>query len=84
MRILKPCTLLLVLLLSFAPKSSLAQINNELAQAIGDGKIQSIKDLLGRGADPNACGQNLMTPLMIAAETGDREIVDLLLEKGPM
>jgi len=70
------------LLLSFAPVSSLAQINDELVQAIGQGKTQSIKNLLDRGADPNACGQNLMTPFMIAVEKGNREIVILLLENG--
>ena len=71
-----------MLLLSFAPVSSLAQINDELVQAIGQGKTQSIKNLFDRGADPNACGQNLMTPFMIAVEKGNREIVILLLENG--
>jgi len=63
-------------------EASLAQSNDELVQAIADGKTQLIKDLLTRGVHANACGRGLHPPLMSAVETGNTEVVRLLLEKG--
>jgi hypothetical protein len=71
----RPCSslapLFLLLLTSLGLEASPAQSNDELVQAIADGKTQLIKDLLTRGVDANACGQGLQTPLMSAVETGN-------------
>jgi ankyrin repeat protein len=50
------------------------------ATIIGD--IQKIKDLLSNGAEVDIRDKNGMTPLLLAARKGNREIVKLLLAHG--
>jgi ankyrin repeat protein len=53
-----------------------------LLQALWNEDIGRIKDLLGKGADPNAqtsCGTR---PLLIAAKRGNTEIIRILIENG--
>jgi len=53
-----------------------------LLQALWNEDIDRIKDLLGKGADPNAqtsCGTR---PLLIAAKKGNTEIIRILIENG--
>ena len=70
----------------------LEQLNAELFRAIGRDDAEAVKDLLGRGADPNAergratpvevDGNWASTALMDAVRRSDVEIVRLLLEAG--
>lgn len=64
------------------PGTSLAGINEDLIQAIRHVKAEGVEDLLARGADPNACDREGWNPFLVAASTGQNEIVKLLLEKG--
>jgi ankyrin repeat protein len=53
-----------------------------LFQALWDEDVDRIRDLLGKGADPNAqtgCGTR---PLLIAAKKGNTEIIKMLVENG--
>lgn len=53
-----------------------------LLQALWNEDVDRIKDLLGKGADPNAqtsCGER---PLLIAAKKGNTEIIRILIENG--
>ena len=44
--------------------------------------VESIKDLVARGADVNAVDDHGQTPLMVAASTTDRDTVKFLIEHG--
>jgi ankyrin repeat protein len=46
------------------------------------GSAETIRALVAKGADPNATDALGGTALMLAAETGDVEVVKLLIEKG--
>jgi ankyrin repeat protein len=54
-----------------------------LAAAWG-GQAGNLRWLLARGADPNGADRAGRTPLMIAAENGDRACVDALLACGAL
>jgi ankyrin repeat protein/Flp pilus assembly protein TadD len=44
--------------------------------------LERVKFLLARGANPNAKGSDGLTPLMAAADRGDKQIVEALLSAG--
>jgi ankyrin repeat protein len=53
-----------------------------LLQAVWNEDIPRIRDLLGKGADPNgqtSCGTR---PLLVAAKKGNPEIIKILIENG--
>ena len=50
--------------------------------AASDGDVQTMKDLLASGADPNTTKQSGQSALMVAALMGHAELVSLLLEAG--
>jgi hypothetical protein len=58
--------------------------SSPLSQAIADEDIDAVRDLIAKGADVNAKeeGYSSITPLFIAVESGNVEIVRLLLEFG--
>jgi len=53
-----------------------------LLQAVKSGNASDVSGLLKRGANPDAEQFGGLTPLMIAAEKGHEEIVNLLIEYG--
>ena len=55
---------------------------NELDTAAVNGDLERVKELLGRGADPNPLDESGATPLMQAALFGHFEIARLLLAQG--
>ena len=57
-------------------------IASSLFYASGAGLLESVKMLLGKGADINAPGGELGSSLIFASNGGYTEIVQLLLEKG--
>lgn len=57
----------------------------ELTDAVYNGDNEQVKKLLDSGADPNesqAVGDYVGTPISIAVEKGDIEIVKMLIKKG--
>ena len=52
----------------------------ELHSAAAEGDVKRVRELLEKGADPNARDENGVTPLHLAAYWGRVEIVKLLLE----
>ena len=48
----------------------------------GDSGVKAMQELLQKGADPNTRASNGVSPLMIAANFGNAEMVRLLLEWG--
>jgi len=60
-----------------------SKLNDSLRQAIEEKDVDLVKALLGKKADPNHVGQyKSTTVLMAAAESGQKEIVEALLEDG--
>jgi len=53
-----------------------------LINAVLEGDIEKVKDLIERGADLEFGGEDGCTPLIRAAEEGYMEIVKLLIEEG--
>src|SRR5678815_3830181 len=53
-----------------------------LMHAASDGDVQTMKDLLASGANPNTTNQSGQSALMVAALMGHAELVRLLLEAG--
>lgn len=53
-----------------------------LAEVAGTDRLDLVQDRLAHGADPNAPGKNLVTPLQAAAKGGRAQIVELLLRAG--
>ncbi len=53
--------------------------DQELMQQIRDGEIEEVKNMLYEGADPNCYSGS---PLVLAAESGNIELVNLLLASG--
>ena len=53
-----------------------------LLQALWNEDIGRMKDLLEKGADPNAQTSDGTTPLLIAAKKGNTEIIKILVENG--
>lgn len=58
------------------------QVNNELIQASKEGKIRLVKSLLGKGADVNYHDKSGLSPYLIAALSGNRELADYLKGRG--
>ena len=58
--------------------------DNDLQEAAGLGNIEAVKQHLAAGVDVNGWGDkgNEATPLYYAAQSGHKEIAELLIEKG--
>lgn len=54
----------------------------EIHDAVRDGKVVLVEDLIRKGANVNARDENLSTPLHVAAECGDVGMCKLLLRHG--
>src|SRR5262249_41693325 len=59
----------------------MGEFGSPLAGAAYKGRLDAVRLLLDRGADPNLLPL-IMTPLIHAAEAGNVEIVSLLLDRG--
>jgi hypothetical protein len=57
-------------------------IDKELIKAVKSRDIKKVKELLERGANPNAKDENGWTPLHHAAEVGSVDIAKFLIDKG--
>lgn len=57
-------------------------LNNELLYAAREGDVPRMEMLFQKGADPNALGEALWTPLAAAAESGQLTAVTSLLDHG--
>jgi ankyrin repeat protein len=87
-RLLLPGVVLLLVFLASAPRC-IANINDDLFQAIKNKDVQKVRTLLAQGADANTKGESIInaaikiTPLDYAMSHGGvTEIVGLLIEKG--
>lgn len=56
--------------------------NNALIAASGEGKLETVKLLIEKGADVNAKDKNGNTPLKNALSHGKTEIAEFLREAG--
>ncbi|HSW61330.1 MAG TPA: ankyrin repeat domain-containing protein [bacterium] len=61
---------------------SLEEINNELIQAAKEGKQKLVKELLEKGASVNYHDAAGLSPLLIAALSGNRELAGYLFGRG--
>jgi cytohesin len=57
-------------------------LDEELFEAVGDGNAAKVRELLKRGANPNAKNEHGWTPLHRAAYRGHADVARLLLEHG--
>lgn len=53
-----------------------------LFEAVQSGELAQVKDRLAAKDDPNALGPDDVTPLMVAAQAGHDDIVEVLLYAG--
>jgi len=58
------------------------QMSRELFRAVQSFDHKRVKELLSRGADPNAVGNFGMRPLHLAVYVGNREAAEILLNHG--
>ncbi|MFL6373610.1 MAG: ankyrin repeat domain-containing protein [Pyrinomonadaceae bacterium] len=60
------------------------EYKSPLSQAVADEDKSLIRDAIAKGADPNAreTSDSKITPMFLAVETGDPEIVQMLLDAG--
>jgi hypothetical protein len=65
-----------------APRLTQAELDAGLVRAAAVKDAGSVVRLLSEGANPNATNFDGLTPLMMAAGTGQAEVVDALLAKG--
>ncbi len=80
---MKSCAPVLLLLFSLFPVAALAQnLNEDLIAAARKSDVEAVKELLAKGADPNARTRYGATPLFFACDRGNLEIVKLLIERG--
>jgi len=64
-------------------QAALRELNEALLNAAGGGKIDSVKELVEKGANINYNEQSIyVTPLRFAANGKHYEVVDFLLSKG--
>mgnify|MGYP002388348122 FL=1 len=61
--------------------SSQAELDEALLDAAVGGRLEEIRFLLDRGANINAVGVNLCTPLHYASHNGHHQCVELLLDR---
>lgn len=54
----------------------------ELFDAVQEGHIPAVKQLLAEGADSNSYNESGLTPLMLAAGDGDDALCEILLDAG--
>ena len=67
---------------SYIQSSPVNELNNALIDAVREGDIERVRDLLDKGADVNARYENDHTVLMKAVGKGHVRIVQLLLNVG--
>ena len=60
----------------------LLQVVKETRSDLRVNKLKLIGELLNQGVDPNTKDETFTTPLLYAAQNGDREIVELLIQSG--
>ncbi len=82
MKKLTPLSLTIVLSIMLGAMACSADINDELASAVGKNDIQKVKGLIAKGADINAKDNHGTTPLMWASLMQATEAARLLIEKG--
>jgi hypothetical protein len=63
-------------------KNQHVDIDEELIKAVRSRDIKRVKELLEKGANPNAKDKNELTPLHHVAEVGSLDIAMLLINKG--
>lgn len=73
---------LVILSCRSVPKRSLSELNVALLRAASSGDVVLAESLINEGVNPNTTNIDGVTPLMIAAGTGQTAVVDLLLKKG--
>lgn len=63
---------------------AVVEYTSELSSAVADEDVDKVRELINKGANVNAKedGYSKITPLFIAVETGNIEIVQLLLDNG--
>lgn len=61
-----------------------AQEYTDIVQAVKEGNIAVVEQLLEKGANPNAQNSQKKTLLYLATEANNLEMVDLLLNKGAL
>jgi ankyrin repeat protein len=75
--------LIFALLVSFIPTIGFAQnLNDDLIVAARKSNVEAVKELLAKGADPNAKSPYGATPLFFACDRGNLEIVKMLVDRG--
>src|SRR5262245_34545902 len=80
---MKARDLILLFLVSLLPTLVFAQTaNDDLIVAARKSNVEAVKELLAKGADPNAKTQYGATPLFFACDRGNLEIVKMLVERG--
>jgi len=57
-------------------------MEKELLKAAKSGKLESVRELLRKGADADARGRDGWTPLIWASKEGHARVVEILLKKG--
>ena len=85
-RLLKLCGVCLVLIsflgVSSADPFDTSELEDILIMNAYDGDVGKVKELLGKGVNINAQGENGETPLLAAVNSGKSDVVALLLAYG--
>jgi hypothetical protein len=80
---MKTNNLMLPFFVALFPILGFAQtLNDDLIAAARKSNVEAVKELLAKGADPNAKTQYGATPLFFACDRGNLEIVKMLIERG--
>jgi ankyrin repeat protein len=81
--LMKSRDLVLPFLVLLIPVMAFAQnLNDDLLAAARKSDVEAVKELLAKGADPNAKSPYGATPLFFACDRGNLEIVKILVERG--